>query len=314
MNKENTGFGSATGKIILMGEHSVVYGEPAIAFPFQETAIAVKVKPGTDMYLNCLYFSGSLTEAPKHLESIRSVIYHTLKELNHSEAALHIEISSTIPAERGMGSSAATAVAVVRALHDYFGVPCSSEKLLSLVNQAEMIAHGNPSGIDAAAASGDKPIYFIKGQALEVFPMNLTNSYLIVADTGIKGQTRAAVSDVAKLFEQDKKATAQHISTLGQLTVQAKAAILADDTQHLGQIMTEAQEHLAALTVSNDKLDQLIHAALSAGALGAKLTGGGRGGCMIALADSNAAAKKIATALTDAGAKACWIQSLEVNN
>lgn len=314
MNKENTGQGSATGKIILMGEHSVVYGEPAIAFPFRETAITVNVTPDTDMYLDCLYFSGKLIKAPKHLESIRSVIYQTLKELNHSEALLHIVINSTIPAERGMGSSAATAVAVVRALHDYFGVPCPSENLLPLVNLAEKIAHGNPSGIDAAATSGDQPIYFIKGQALEVFPMNLTNSYLIVADTGIKGQTRAAVSDVARLFEQDKKTAALHISTLGQLTVQAKTAILADDAYRLGQIMTEAQAHLTALTISNDKLDQLIQAALSADALGAKLTGGGRGGCMIALADSKAAAQTIAAAIKDAGANACWIQSLEVNN
>jgi mevalonate kinase len=313
MNNENTGHGSATGKIILMGEHSVVYGEPAIAFPFRETAITVNVTPDTDMYLDCLYFSGKLIDAPKHLESVRSVIYHTLKELNHSET-LHIVISSTIPAERGMGSSAATAVAVVRALYDYFGVSCPSEKLLPLVNLAEKIAHGNPSGIDAAATSGDQPIYFIKGQAFEVFPMNLTNSYLIVADTGIKGQTRAAVSDVAQLFEQDKKTAARHISTLGQLTVQAKAAILADDSYRLGQIMTEAQAHLSALTVSNDNLDQLIQVALSVGALGAKLTGGGRGGCMIALAASKTVAQTVAAAIKDAGAKACWIQSLEVNN
>lgn len=314
MNKEKIGHGQASGKIILMGEHSVVYGEPAIAFPFQETFVSAKVEAATAMMVDCHYFTGELSEVPPQLKSIKEAIHQTLNTLHQEHATLKITITSTIPAERGMGSSAATAVSIVRSLFDYFTVPCTPDTLLSLVNRAEKIAHGNPSGIDAAATSGNEPLFFIKGHPLETFPMNVSNAFLIVADTGIKGQTRAAVSDVAYLFEQHQHEVSQHIIDLGHLTKLAKKVILSDDVHSLGNIMNQAQEHLRALTVSNDQLDQLVIAARKNGALGAKLTGGGRGGCMIALADSKEQAKKIASAIESAGAKATWIQSLGVKN
>ncbi|MEI5994671.1 mevalonate kinase [Candidatus Enterococcus mansonii] len=314
MNKENIGHGQATGKIILLGEHSVVYGKPAIAFPFRATALSTTVVPNSVLTLHCQYYSGELAKAPQRLNSVKEVVKQTLLALQQEKVSLDITITSTIPAERGMGSSAAVAVSIVRALYDYFDVTCPSETLLSLVNRAEKIAHGNPSGIDAAATSGHEPLFFIKGQPLESFPMNVSNAYLIVADTGIKGQTREAVSDVAHLFEEDKESTSQHISELGRLTVLAKQAILADDCRALGQIMNQAQEQLEALTVSNEQLDNLIQTARKNGALGAKLTGGGRGGCMIALTDSKNNAEKIAVSLESAGAVATWIQSLGVKN
>jgi len=314
MNKEKIGKGQASGKIILMGEHSVVYGEPAIAFPFQETYISTIVEPDTTMIVDCHYFSGNLSEVPAQLKSVKEVIVQTLTALHHETATLKITITSTIPAERGMGSSAAVAVSIVRALFDYFDIPCTSEDLLPLVNGAEKIAHGNPSGIDAAATTGNEPLYFIKGHPLESFPMNVSNAFLIVADTGIKGQTRAAVSDVAHLFEQNKQEISQHITELGYLTKCAKQAILADDVHTLGKVMNQAHVQLQALTVSNDQLDQLVTTARENGALGAKLTGGGRGGCMIALADSKEQAEKIAASIETAGAVATWIQSLGVKN
>lgn len=314
MNKEKIGHGQASGKIILMGEHSVVYGEPAIAFPFQETFISTKVEPNTLMIVECHYFSGKLSEVPPKLKSIQEVILQTLSVLHQENTQLKITITSTIPAERGMGSSAAAAVSIVRALFDYFDVPCTQETLLNLVNRAEDIAHGNPSGIDAAATSGNESLFFIKGHPLETFPMNVSNAFLIVADTGIKGQTREAVRDVAHLFEQNKQAVSKHITELGHLTRLAKQAILADDVYALGKVMNQAQIQLKALTVSNEQLDQLVDVARKNGALGAKLTGGGRGGCMIALADSKKQAVKIAAAIKSTGAVATWIQSLGVKN
>ncbi|EOH93273.1 mevalonate kinase [Enterococcus haemoperoxidus ATCC BAA-382] len=312
MNKEKIGHGQASGKIILMGEHSVVYGEPAIAIPFQETFISTKVEPDSTMILDCHYYSGALSEVPPQLKSVKEVINQALIELHQKNMTFKITITSTIPAERGMGSSAAVAVSIVRALFDYFEVPCSPETLLHLVNRAEKIAHGNPSGIDAAATSGNEPLFFIKNHPLESFPMNVSNAFLIVADTGIKGQTRAAVSDVAHLFEQNKKEISQHITELGRLTKLAKQAISKDDVHTLGNVMNQAHDQLKSLTVSNDQLDQLVITAREHGAIGAKLTGGGRGGCMIALAESKEQAVKIAAALKSAGAFATWIQSLGV--
>lgn len=312
MNKEKTGHGQASGKIILMGEHSVVYGEPAIAFPFQETFISTQVEANSTMIVDCHYFSGELSNVPPQLKSIKEVISQTLTFLKKENTTLKITITSTIPAERGMGSSAAAAVSIVRGLFDYFNIPCTQEVLLPLVNRAEKIAHGNPSGIDAAATSGNEPLFFIKGHPLETFPMNVSDAFLIVADTGIKGQTREAVSDVAHLFELNKQSVSQQITELGRLTKLAKKAILADEVYTLGTIMNQAQEQLKTLTVSNEQLDKLVTTAREHGALGAKLTGGGRGGCMIALADSNEQAVKIAAAIESAGAVATWIQSLGV--
>jgi mevalonate kinase len=312
MTEKKTGVGMAAGKIILMGEHSVVYGEPAIAFPFQGTAVTATLTPNTAMTIDCHYYSGSLAQAPQQLENIKELIKQLLFFFKEETATFSLQITSTIPAERGMGSSAATAVAVVRSFFDYFNYAYTQEELLTLVSLSEKIAHGNPSGIDAAATSGSDPVLFIKGTPLRHFPMNLSDTYLVVADTGIKGQTRAAVKDIAHLFEQDKKAVAQKMLTLGTLTNQAKEAIIANDSKGLGTLMTLAHAQLQSLAVSNELLDQLVSVALEKKALGAKLTGGGRGGCMIALADSLTTAKNIAQALTEHGAVTTWIQSLEV--
>lgn len=312
MNNEQLGYGRATGKIILMGEHSVVYGEPAIAFPFEATAIITTITPAAITTVDCHYFSGTLDELPPQLRSVKEVIKQTLLHLSQTNASLKFIITSSIPPERGMGSSAAVATSIVRALFDYFKTPYSTEILLRLVNQAEKIAHGNPSGIDAAATSGSQPILFTKGQPLSPFPMNVAKAFLIVADTGIKGQTREAVRDIAELYQQDTAQISARIKELGQLTNIAKQAILTDDIYALGEAMDLAHRELQALSVSNQQLDRLVASAKEYQALGAKLTGGGRGGCMIALSDSGEQAVQIAAALENTGAKKTWIQSLEV--
>ena len=211
-----------------------------------------------------------------------------------------------------MGSSAAVATAVTRAFYDYIEQPLSREQLLTNVQISEKIAHGNPSGIDAAATSSLEPIYFVKGHPFDYFSLNI-DAFLIVADTGIKGQTRAVVKDVAHLFEKDQQKVGQKIQQLGYLTRQAKKAIVKNNPEHLAQAMNEAQLILKNLTISNDFLDVLIETARDSGALGAKLTGGGRGGCMIALAQTKTKAQEISEALLQAGAAATWIQGLGVH-
>lgn len=314
MQKRKIGQGMASGKIILMGEHAVVYGQPAIAFPFNETNVITTVEKNTELTLNCHYFSGKLAQAPERLASIKETVLNVLEQLNQSNCPLAITITSTIPAERGMGSSAAVAVATIRALFNYFDHSYTQEELLTFVDYAEKIAHGNPSGIDAAATSGKDPIFFIKGTPLKNFPMNLTDTFLIIADTGIKGQTREAVSDVAVLLEKDKQQITKKIAELGKLTLLAKTAIENNDAEKLGIQMSSAQAILRSLTVSNQQLDRLIETAIQQGALGAKLTGGGRGGCMLALSNSKKQAYHISRELQKAGAISTWIQPLGVTD
>ncbi|HPI99436.1 MAG TPA: mevalonate kinase [Enterococcus sp.] len=303
------GIGKATGKIILMGEHSVVYGEPAIAFPFSGTQVVATVKKSSVPSLCSTYHDGTLADAPPGLTNIQQLTAKLQQHLHTPN--FHLTIQSTIPSERGMGSSAAVAVAVTRAFFDWQEEKLSQTTLLKYVNFSESIAHGNPSGIDAAATSGCNPIYFERGKEFLPFPLNI-DAYLLVADTGIKGQTRAAVRSVAKLFEKEPDQTSLDIHQLGLLAKTAKEAIIRNHPEKLGLAMTQAQHYLQQLTVSNDTLDSCIKLALAEGALGAKLTGGGRGGCFLVLCDTKLKAEVIAKKLKAHGAKDIWLQGLGV--
>ncbi|MDH6363946.1 mevalonate kinase [Enterococcus sp. PF1-24] len=301
------GKGVASGKIILMGEHAVVYGQPAIAMPFLATQIKAEITAAPENQLISSYYQGLLAKVPQALKNLVTLVYALQLHFADNDG-LQITIESNIPAERGMGSSAAVAVAITRAYFDYQETALSEKDLLAFVNLSEKVAHGNPSGIDAAATSGPNPLYFIRGEELATFPMNI-DAYLIVADTGIKGQTRQAVADVAELYQQN--ATIEEvIQNLGKLTKTARQEIIANQPHILGELMTKAHHCLQQLTISNTSLDQLVDVALAHGALGAKLTGGGRGGCLIALASDLTSAEKIAAAQKQAGAKNTWIQGL----
>ena len=302
--------GTANGKIILMGEHSVVYGEPAIAIPFPATHIQVAVtETEGPVQLDCVYYQGNLASAPKHLENLIAVVESTISELNQELKGLKLTIESTIPVERGMGSSAAVAIAMVRALFAYFSTPLPDETLLTLANVSETIAHGNPSGLDAAMTSGRHPLYYIKGEPFVPFPLSMS-AYLIVADTGLKGQTRDAVASIAQLNQENPEVTMNAIHRLGALAREAKLAIESNIPVTLGLVMDTAHETLSFLGVSNDTLNHLVSTARTNGALGAKLTGGGRGGCMIALAADQETAARISAALADAGAVNTWTHPL----
>lgn len=307
---KETGYGTASGKIILMGEHAVVYGEPAIAFPFSGTNITAAIYPSTANTLDCLFYRGALDKAPASLKSVKALIHRFIKDFQ-IQRSFQLKIDSTIPAERGMGSSAAVAVAITRAFFDWLEIDATQKEILTYVEHAEKIAHANPSGIDAAAISGTSAILYQKGLALKPFDAKI-DAFLVVADTGIKGQTRQAVKDVARLFEQDPKNVASLIEKIGQLTLTAQQALLENNPLVLGECMDQSQTALKALGVSHPALDDLIAEAKNAGALGAKLTGGGRGGCMIALAENHAAGKAIQQKLSDSGARAVWMQGLGV--
>ncbi|EMB54593.1 mevalonate kinase [Streptococcus mutans] len=309
--------GKASGKIILMGEHAVVYGQPAIAIPFSAVETVAEVKEdGEALTVTCEFYDGLVHKMPEILESLKHAIRFSLYRIGApQDPAIHIDIHSTIPAERGMGSSAAVAVAIARSLFNFYGKVLTDKELWEIVQSSEKIAHGNPSGIDTVTTSGKSPVFFVKDQPIEQLSINM-DAYLIVADTGQTGQTLKAIQSVKALLSKvtyqidslsDPK---QAIKELGQLTKLAKEALLNNYILELGEVMNQAHQLLASLTVSNQTLDRLAQAARQAGALGAKLTGGGRGGCLIALAKDKESAEKIARTLLEQGAKQAWCQYL----
>lgn len=336
--------GHATGKVILMGEHAVVHQQPAIALPFPAVQVTTTIRPSRHpLSIACDFYSGVAYQMPEVLNSLKYAIHQSLQhiqELNPSVAIAattrsywdstketvgaasfvncpHIEmtIESTIPAERGMGSSAAVAVSVVRALFHYYQQPLSNERLWTLVQEAETIAHGNPSGIDTATTSGSAPVYYQKGLPIEPIALN-SDAVLVVADTGMTGHTLEAVRRVQQLLHTNQIITpsgqtaSDVIQAIGQLVQEARIAIEGNQPRQLGALMTQNHTLLQALEVSNEALDTLVDTALTHGALGAKVTGGGRGGCMIALAKTLDDATHISQELAKNGAQQTWYHAL----
>ena len=287
------GVGKAHSKIIWMGEHSVVYGYPAIAIPLQGIKVECHIYPAEEKIHFDFY------------DTLSTAVYAALEYLNHTDVAVSYDIRSEIPQKRGMGSSAAISIAAIRAVFDYFEQSIDMETLEILVNKAEIIAHSNPSGLDAKTCLSDKAITFIRNIGFSTLNLDL-DAYLVIADTGIYGNTREAVEKVA----QAEEANLPHLAALGDLTEMVQKAIQAKTISEIGPLMTKAHSHLQAIGVSIDKADQLVQISLENGALGAKMSGGGLGGCIIALAQTKAQAEKISKALTEGGAVQTWIEKL----
>ena len=293
------GIGKSHGKIILIGEHSVVYGYPAIAIPLQKIEIECIVEEAKSSF----FYNNTNT--------LSVAIFTALKYLKKENAKIKYKITSQIPQKRGMGSSAAVSIAAIRAVFDYFGKNLESDLLEKLVHTAEIVAHNTPSGLDAKTCLSDKAIKFIKNKGFSYIDLNL-DAYLVIADTGIYGNTGDAVQNVKNL---GSKADIP-LKKLGELTDEM-TKILTENNEskkekldNIGKIMTKANTELGKLNITIEKTELFVKTAIENGANGAKISGGGLGGCVIALAENLEIAEKIKNSLTKCGAENIWIEHI----
>ncbi len=304
---------SAPGKIILFGEHAVVYNRPALAVPVNQVHADVDVldssRAGIWIHAPIIDLHAELTSLPAD-HPIGSVILKLFQLFDISQTPnLEINISSTIPVAAGLGSGAAVSVALTRALSSFLLHPLSDDEINPLVFEIEKLHHGTPSGIDNSVITYNMPVYFIKGQPIETFKTG-TPFTIVIADTGIPALTKESVGDVRRLWLKDTNRFEYIFNEIAQISLIARRSIESGRPELLGELMDHNHELLQEMTVSSPELDCLVTAANDAGALGAKLSGGGRGGNMIALVDQ-AKAESVASALISAGAKRTIITEIQ---
>ena len=297
----------ANGKVILFGEHAVVYGQPAIAVPVSQVGVTVTLEPisGDSRVISNLIGRDAQVSALPPTDPVKALLaafsQKTGANPNHG---LQIEITSTIPVASGLGSGAAVSIAVLRALNIHFSTNLDQEAVNNLAYEIEKIHHGTPSGIDNSVIAFGKPVYFIKGRQIETLKPAVPLEFLI-GDTGINAPTSQSVGDVRVLAQNHPDMIQPLIEQIGQVTRDAKTCIENGSIEKLGKLMDTNHQLLQNLTVSCSELDRLVDAATKSGAIGAKLSGGGRGGNMIALV-SPQDADKVRQALLGAGAKAVY--------
>ncbi len=303
----------APGKVILFGEHAVVYGRPAIAVPVTEVQARARVdwgprRQGTRIVAPDVGRKFSLRNAAED-DPLARIVNLTLRRLGQPpDADLVITITSDVPIARGMGSGAAVSTALVRALVRHFGRWLPSREISDLVYQAERLYHGTPSGIDNTVIAFEKPVFFVKDEGWEFFWVGVP-FLLAIADTGIESPTREVVGDLRRRYEAEPDRYQPVFDRVGELVVQARTAIEEGLPGQLGELMDENHQLLLQMGVSCAELDRLVVAAREGGALGAKLCGAGRGGNMIALVTEKTRGR-VDMALRLAGAKAVIVTEI----
>jgi len=307
---------SAPGKIILFGEHAVVYARPALAVPVLQVHADVTVDVRTDKtdLMGKDWRSLTLIEAPdigifttldsllahQSTHPLATVIVNVFQFLGIDPPPLKIRVTSSIPVASGLGSGAAVSVALIRALAAAVSDSLPDEQVNTLAYEIEKLHHGTPSGIDNTVITYARPVYFVRGRPIETFSVH-TPFTVVIGNTGVAAPTKESVGDVRKLWETDHTRWEQVFDRVGEIVQQARAAIEKGETSALGPLMDANHAILQRLTVSSPELDHLVLTAKAAGAEGAKLSGGGRGGNMIALVQPQRA-EAVAAALRSAGA------------
>ncbi|WP_297418201.1 mevalonate kinase [Thermococcus sp.] len=309
---------SAPAKIILFGEHSVVYGKPAIAAAINlrtyvraefnnSGRIKIEAKdiktPGLIVSFseNEIYFESDYGKAAEVLSYVRQAIELVRDEADANGRGITVSITSQIPVGAGLGSSAAVAVSTIGAVSKLLGLELSNEEIARLGHRVELLVQGVSSGIDPTVSALGGFIHYENGK-FEHLPF--VNLPVVVGYTGSSGSTKELVAMVRDTYEDIPDIIEPILAAMGKVVEKARETLLLGEDGRwklgrLGELMNINHGLLDALGVSTKKLSELVYAARTAGALGAKITGAGGGGCMYALAPEKQS--EVATAITIAG-------------
>lgn len=311
--RRSVGIGRAHGKVVLLGEHAVVYGTSALALPVPQLAVTATAgfSSPAPADANGVTFTttGSATrpEVSQATGNLQALVGEFKKAADVGGTPhLDIVIDCLIPPGRGLGSSAACGRAVVLALADLFGHTLEEAAVFDLVQTAENVAHGKASGVDAVATGALYPLRFSAGTTQRLDLRTGSESLVIIADSGDFGRTKDAVGQLRTAFQETPGLQKQFIAQATELTDTAVRDLANGRAEDFGRRLTDYHELLSSVRLSTDRINTLVEAAVRAGSLGAKITGGGLGGCMIALAREPEQAREITRCLHTAGAQQTW--------
>ncbi len=304
-----TELGAGHGKIILIGEHAAVYGRHAIAAPVP-LAIQAQVEDGGDgieLFIPRWGVEQSFHPAMGKPLSFERPFALILERLGLLDRSFRITVFPSLPRAMGLGGSAAAAVAIIRAIDRHFRLQLSDAEVNDLAFECEKVAHGTPSGIDNAMATYGKMMLYRAGEPPLMQPITLEQPLpLVIGISGIESLTAKMVAQVRKMWERNQGVYERLFDQIDSLTLQTLEAMNRHDLERLGDLMNVCHGLLNSLQVSSPELEDLVQIARRHGALGAKLTGGGGGGSIIALCPQTSAA--VAEAIRAAGYQAMEVE------
>jgi len=293
------------GKIILLGEHAVVYGSHALAAPIP-LAMQAKVSEGDkgiDLIIPRWGVEEHLQKNVEHKYSIYKSLEMILDKLELHDRNMKIEVFPHIPRAMGLGASGALAVAIIRALSEHYELNLIDDEICRLAYKSEKIIHGNASGIDNTMSTYGKFLLYQKAKPPKKTEIIVNKPIrMVIGLTWVESLTATMVSKIRKAWEKNKPLYNRIFDEINDLTMQAVDAVKKYDTELLGELMNINQGLLNALQVSGREIEEIIDIARSNGAIGAKLTGGGGGGAVIALCPEDA--ENVVNAIKGAGYKA----------